>query len=222
MRDRRTARTEWLSLSGISKCLPSGAAHAAVVLWGVSAFVPQVHILAQPAAENLAPQTVTLRADAGGRRFDGIGVVNGGGATSVLLKDYPEPQRSQILDLLYKPKFGASVGALLVEIPGDGNSTQGSMPSHMHTRDDLNYHRGYMWWIMQQARARNPSLTLTATPWSAPAWVGNGEFWSQDTADYDVKFLEGLRKVYGIEVTSSAHATKRASALTSQPHSATL
>ncbi len=129
-------------------------------------------------------------------------MVNGGGATSVLLKDYPEPQRSEILDLLYKPKFGASVSALLAEIPGDGNSTQGSMPSHMHTADDLNYHRGYMWWILQQAKARNPKLTLTVTPWGAPGWVGNGNFWSQDAADYDVKWLEGLRKVYGVEVTS--------------------
>ena len=149
-----------------------------------------------------ATQTVYLRKDAGGTRFDGVGVVNGGGATSVLLKDYPEPQRSQILDLLYKPKFGASVGALLAEIPGDGNSTQGSMPSHMHTPDDLNYHRGYMWWILQQAKARNAGLTLVVTPWGAPGWVGDGDFWSQDTANYDVKWLEGLRKVYGIEVTS--------------------
>ena len=38
--------------------------------------------------------------------------------------------------------------ALLVEIPGDGNSTQGSMPSHMHTRDDLDYSRGYIWWML--------------------------------------------------------------------------
>src|SRR3954452_10663163 len=82
-------------------------------------------------------QMVKLQGNAGGKRFDGIGVVNGGGATSVLLKDYPEPQRSQILDLVYKPKFGASVSALLVEIPGYVNSTQGSMPSHMHTRNDL-------------------------------------------------------------------------------------
>ena len=149
-----------------------------------------------------ALQSISLRGDAGGRRFDGVGVVDGGGATSVLLKDYPEPQRSQILDLLYKPKFGASVGALLVEIPGDGNSTQGSMPSHMHTPDDLNYHRGYMWWIVQQARHRNPNLTLTATPWSAPGWIGNGNFWSQDAANYDLKWLQGLRNVYAIEVNS--------------------
>ena len=144
-------------------------------------------------------RVVELRGDAGGRRFDGVGVVNGGGATSVLLKDYPEPQRSQILDLIFKPKFGASVSALLVEIPGDGNSTQGSMPSHMHTRDDLDYSRGYTWWILREAKKRNPNLTLDGTAWSAPGWVGNGNFWSQDAADYYVKWLQGLRKVYGLE-----------------------
>lgn len=158
-------------------------------------------------------QLVQLKGDAGGKRFDGIGVVNGGGATSVLLKDYPEPQRSQILDLVYKPKFGASVSALLVEIPGDGNSTQGSMLSHMHTRDDLDYTRGYIWWIMSEAKKRNPKLSLNATAWSAPGWIGSdpatrvpgktggdAAFWSQDSADYYVKWLQGLRSVYGLEL----------------------
>jgi galactosylceramidase len=144
-------------------------------------------------------QVIRLDGAAGGKRFEGIGVVNGGGATSVLLKDYPEPQRSQIFDLVFKPKFGASVSALLVEIPGDGNSTQGSMPSHMHTRSDLDYSRGYMWWILQEAKKRNPNLTLDGSAWSAPGWVGNGNFWSQDTADYYVKWLQGLRSVYGLE-----------------------
>ena len=60
----------------------------------------------------MADQTITLKGDAGGPQFDGIGAVSGGGATSVLLKDYPEPQRSQVLDLLFKPKFGASMSAL--------------------------------------------------------------------------------------------------------------
>lgn len=147
-------------------------------------------------------QTITLDGNAGGKRFDGIGLVNGGGATSVLLKDYPEPQRSQILDMVYKPKFGASVNALFVEIPGDGNSTQGSMPSHKHTREDLNYSRGYTWWIMQEAKKRNPDLTLDGTAWSAPGWVGNGKFWSQDAADYYVSWLKGLRDVYGLEFTA--------------------
>ncbi|HEU5080594.1 MAG TPA: family 16 glycoside hydrolase [Opitutaceae bacterium] len=144
-------------------------------------------------------QSMNLRGDAAGPRFDGIGPVDGGGATSVLLKDYPEPQRSQILDLVYKPKCGASVNALLVEIPGDGNSTQGSMPSHMHTREDLNYSRGYIWWILQEAKKRNPDLSLDGAAWSAPGWLGSGNFWSQDTADYYVKWLQGLRDEYKLE-----------------------
>jgi galactosylceramidase len=89
-------------------------------------------------SDALADQTIDLNGHAGGKRFDGIGAVSGGGATSVVLKDYPEPQRTQVLDLLFKPKFGASMSALLVEVPGDANATQGSELSHMHTRDDLN------------------------------------------------------------------------------------
>jgi galactosylceramidase len=163
-----------------------------------------------------AAETQSLRLDgtAGGKRFEGIGVVDGGGATSVLLKDYPEPQRSQILDLLYKPKFGASVSVLYVEIPGDGNSTQGAMPSHMHTRDDLNTARGYIWWIMTEARKRNPALSLDGTAWSAPGWIGDSgallpsnrrdqgdkKFFSQDTADYYIQWLKGLRGTYGLEM----------------------
>jgi len=154
------------------------------------------------AAVRAAPgvQEVQLKGDPGGRHFDGIGVVSGGGGTGVLLKDYPEPQRGQILDLLYKPKFGASVSALLVEIPGDGNSTQGSMPSHMRTRDDLDYSRGYMWWLLREAKQRNPKLSLDATAWSAPGWINRGRFWSQDAADYYVKWLEGLRNTHGLEL----------------------
>jgi len=109
-----------------------------------------------------ADQVVQLNGAAGGKRFDGIGAVSGGGATSVLLKDYPEPQRSQVLDLLFKPKFGASMSALLVEVPGDGNSTQGAEPSHMHTKDDVNFSRGYEWWLMREAKKRNPDLLLDA------------------------------------------------------------
>ena len=147
---------------------------------------------------SIAAQSIQLSAKSTGKQFDGIGAVNGGGATSVLLKDYPEPQRSQIIDMVYRPKFGASVSALLVEVPGDGNSTQGSMPSHSHYRGDHNYLRGYMWWVMQEAKRRNAALSLDATSWSAPAWVGN--IWSDDMVDYYVDWLQGLRQVHGLEL----------------------
>jgi galactosylceramidase len=145
-------------------------------------------------------QTIELKGDAGGKRFDGIGAVSGGGATSVLLKDYPAAQRRQILDLLFKPKFGASMSALLVEVPGDGNSTQGSEPSHQHAKEDVNYSRGYEWWLMLEAKRRNPDLSLDACAWGCPGWVGHGQFWSQDMCDYYVKWIQGLKSVYGLDL----------------------
>lgn len=145
-------------------------------------------------------QVINIDGTAGGKRFDGLGAVSGGGATSVLLKDYPEPQRSQVLDLLFKPDFGASISALLVEVPGDGNSTQGTESSHMHSRNIENYSRGYEWWLMSEARKRNPSIILDANAWSCPMWVGDNKFWSQDMCDYYVKWIKGLKNIYGLDL----------------------
>jgi len=145
-------------------------------------------------------QTINIDGNSGGKIFYGIGAVSGGGATSVLLKDYPEPQRSQVLDFLFKPNFGASISALLVEVPGDGNSTQGSEPSHMHSRKDENYSRGYEWWLMKEAKKRNSSITLAANAWGCPKWVGNNNFWSQDMCDYYAKWIKGLKNIYGIDL----------------------
>jgi galactosylceramidase len=143
-------------------------------------------------------QTVNISARSNGKQFDGIGVVDGGGATSVLLKDYPEPWRTQIMEMVYKPMFGASISALLAEIPGDGNSTQGSMPSHSHWRGDANFERGYTWWVMREAKRLNPHLSLDATSWSAPQYVDN--FWSVDMVDYYIAWMQGLRQVHGLEL----------------------
>ena len=77
-----------------------------------------------------------------GPRFDGIGAISGGGATSKLLIGYPEPQRSDVLDYLFRPQFGASLQILKVEIGGDGQATEGTESSHMHTEADEAYDRG--------------------------------------------------------------------------------
>jgi galactosylceramidase len=145
-------------------------------------------------------QTITIDGAGSGRTYDGIGAVTGGGGTSPLLIDYVEPQRTQILDYLFKPNYGASLQELYVEIGGDGNSTQGSELSHMHTKTDENYYRGYEWWLMEQARQRNPAMVLDATAWSAPAWLGNGNFWSQDTADYLSKWIMGAKSAHGLDI----------------------
>ncbi len=134
-----------------------------------------------------------------GRTFEGIGAVSAG-ASSRLLIDYPEARRSEVLDYLFKPRYGASLQHLKVEIGGDTNSTDGSEPSHMHTRDDLNFNRGYEWWLMKEARKRNPHIILDSLAWGAPGWIGNGTYYSEDMANYVAKFLQGARKVHGLDI----------------------
>ena len=70
------------------------------------------------------------------------------------------------------------------------DSTDGAESSHSHTAADQNYNRGYEWWLMEQARARNPNIKFSALAWGAPHWVGNGNYWSQDMIDYIVKWLK--------------------------------
>src|SRR5579885_931530 len=106
-----------------------------------------------------ADQTVVLNGAATGRTYEGLGALSAG-ASSRLLIDYPEPYRSQILDYLFKPGYGAALQHLKVEIGADVNSTDGSEPSHMRTPEDQNYKRGYEWWLMEQARKRNPEIIL--------------------------------------------------------------
>ena len=86
------------------------------------------------------------------KAFDGLGAISGGGATSRLLPDYPEKQRDEILDFLFKPQFGASLHMLKVEIGGDSQSTDGTESSHMHSKDDVNFERGYEWKILVEAK----------------------------------------------------------------------
>ena len=157
-------------------------------------------ILTQFACRKSIPRSeISLDGNASGRVFEGIGGVSAG-ASSRLLIDYPEPQRSQILDYLFKPNYGASLQHLKVEVGGDTNSTDGSEPSHMHTRTEENYDRGYEWWLMNEAKARNPKIILDALPWGAPGWIGNGKFYSQDMANYIVKFIQGARKHHGLDI----------------------
>src|SRR5271157_3557447 len=146
-------------------------------------------------------QKTTINVDGSdkGRVFEGIGGVSAG-ASSRLLPDYPEPQRSQILDYLFKPNYGAALQHLKVEVGGDTNSTDGSEPSHMRTRTDENYERGYEWWLMREAKKRNPKIFLDILPWGAPGWIGNGKYYSQDMATYIVRFIQGAKKQYGLDI----------------------
>jgi galactosylceramidase len=143
-----------------------------------------------------------------GRTFDGYGTLSAG-ASSRLLCDYPEPQRSEVLDYLFKPNFGAAQQLLKVEIGGGGNSTDGSEPCHARTLDEYEhpkpefFKRGYEWWLMAEAKKRNPEIKLACLQWSAPNWVApsNGRhIFTSKNADLVVSFIKGAKKYYGLKI----------------------
>ncbi|XP_017938413.1 galactocerebrosidase isoform X1 [Manacus vitellinus] len=177
-----------------------------VLLWGAillgcSCGLGPPRVVAAPL---LTATYVLDDADGLGRQFDGIGAVSGGGATSRLLVNYQEPYRSQILDYLFRPNFGASLHILKVEIGGDGQSTDGTEPSHMHYENDENYFRGYEWWLMKEAKKRNPDIKLIGLPWTFPRWIGKGENWPYDypdvTAYYIVSWILGAKQYHDLDI----------------------
>ncbi|CAK9299194.1 unnamed protein product [Gordionus sp. m RMFG-2023] len=139
-----------------------------------------------------------------GQPFDGIGGISGGGATSKLLINYPEKQRSEILDYLFKPNFGASLQIFKVEIGGDAQSTDGTESSHMHNEDEINFERGYEWFLMKEAKKRNPKIKLGALAWAFPGWVGEipREPYANFTklAYYLTTWLKGAKDRYDLDI----------------------
>src|SRR4051794_17365027 len=166
----------------------------AMVVAAAGVVLAAAGVVALAAGPAEAATSITINGSSGGQTFDGVGAVSGGGGNSRLLIDYPEPQRGQILDYLFKPGYGAALQILKVEVGGDTNSTSGAEPSHEHVRGDLNCNRGYEWWIMEQAKARNPAIKLAALAWGAPGWLGNGTFMSTDTINYLIDWLGCARQ----------------------------
>lgn len=146
-----------------------------------------------------ADKTIVLDGHATGRIYEGLGAVSAG-ASSRLLIDYPEPYRSQILDYLFKPGYGAALQHLKVEIGADVNSTDGSEPSHMRSPSDHDFNRGYEWWLMKAAHRRNPNIILDALAWGAPGWVGGGHLYSPDMANYVADFIKGAKRFHNLDI----------------------
>ena len=150
-------------------------------------------------------QTVLLNINGTGRTFEGIGALSAGASTRLLI-DYQEPYRSQILDFLFKPKYGANLQHLKVEIGGDVNSTCGSEPSHARSREEFEkpgqeyFQRGYEWWLMTEATKRNPDIYLDCLEWGAPGWIGDGNYYSDDNIGYIIAFIKGAKQYHNLSI----------------------
>jgi galactosylceramidase len=166
---------------------------------GMSVIIMPILAIGLGATSQAGECEISISGSDTGRAFEGIGVVSAGGNTC-LLKGYPEPYRSDILDFLFKPKFGAGFQHLKVEMGGGENSTCGAEPSHAIVKEEKDHPkpRGYEFWFMSEARKRNPKILLDCLPWAYPAWCGGDA--TQDTADWYVSFLDCAKKTYGLDL----------------------
>ena len=163
------------------------AAAAAVAVVGALAAVP------------------TLDLSARGAPYTGIGALSGGGGVTRLLIDYPPAIQEDIYDILFKPKSGAALQIIKVEIGGDTQTTEGCELSHSHFRGDLNCSRGYEWLVLQAAKIRNPAIKTYGLSWGVPGWIGDAHgggqgFYSQDNIDYHLSWLDCAKNTWDIEI----------------------
>src|SRR4051794_20980908 len=126
------------------------------------------------AAPSEAATTITINGGSSGRTFDGVGAVSGGGGNSRLLVDYPEPQRGQILDYLFKPGYGAALQVLKVEIGGGTHTTSGAGPSPAPLPGDLHYNPGDEGGVMGEGKTPNPHNKRAGGGRGGPGRSGQG------------------------------------------------
>ena len=67
----------------------------------------------------------------------------------------------------------------------------------MRSATDLNCNRGYEWFLMEQAKARNPNIKLAGLAWGAPGWLGS--FNSTNTINYIIKWI-GCAQQHGLTI----------------------
>lgn len=160
-----------------------------------------------------------------GQPFHSVGAQSTAG-TARLLVDYPSPQREQVLDLLFKPQYGASLQHLKVEVGGDAQISCGAEPSPMRASpsnssarnnsgggggepadDGVDFSRGYEHWLMSEAKKRNPDIILLGLVYAWPSWVspsGHTPYDSptteQNAATYMANWVSGVKASHNLTI----------------------
>src|SRR5690606_15460445 len=87
-------------------------------------------------------------------------------------------------------------------IGSDTNSTSGSEPGHERKKGEVVYDLGYEWWLMKEAKKRNPDIKLAALAWGAPAWARSpedGGFYSQESIEFYLTWLDCAEQ-HGLQI----------------------
>lgn len=109
-----------------------------------------------------------------GAVYRGLGVVTGNNS-SRLLMDYKTENPDaywEIMNLLFKPDYGAGLTHVKIEFGTDVNSSSGTEPSIMRSADEeADVTRGAGFMFAADALSINPEITVDLLRWGEPKWV---------------------------------------------------
>ena len=141
------------------------------------------------------------------QEIDGFGA---SGAFKVArgLMNFPEPQRSEVLDILFSPTKGAGL-SIVRNIVGDGANVGGGSPSIEPQEGVWNWTGDEdQIWLMQEAGKRGATRYMS-TVWSPPAWMKTnnnpvGGRLRPDKylafAEYLSMYIRGYKEHFGIDI----------------------
>lgn len=136
------------------------------------------------------------------------------------LRSYPEPARSEILDLLFSTEKGAGL-SMVRNVVGDGGTwgtaQNGSTPSIEPAPGQWNWSGDEeQIWLMQEAKARGCSRFIS-TVWSPPAWMKTNNSVIkgrlspdkyQAFAEYLSAYIRGYKQHHGIDIYAVSPANE--------------
>ncbi|MCM1268708.1 MAG: hypothetical protein NC302_12470 [Bacteroidales bacterium] len=144
-----------------------------------------------------------------GTVYRGLGAVTANNS-SRLLMDYKSKHPDaywEIMNLLFKPDYGAGLTHIKIEFGSDVNSTSGTEPSIMRSADETaDVTRGAGFLFAADALSINPDITVDLLRWGEPKWVTNAFAVSQKNG-FETRYkwykaaIDGMYDKYGIKFT---------------------
>ena len=160
----------------------------------------------------------TVNMDAG-TVYRGLGAITGNNS-SRLLMDYKAKNPKaywEIMNLLFKPDYGAGLTHVKIEFGTDVNSSSGTEPSIMRSEDEeADVARGAGFMFAADALSINPDISVDLLRWGEPKWVTDAFSVSQENG-FKARYkwykaaLDKAYDTYGIKFTHiSADANEAA------------
>lgn len=144
-----------------------------------------------------------------GTVYRGLGTVTGNNSSRLLMDYKAKTPKAywEIMDLLFKPDFGAGLTHVKLEFGADINSSSGTEPSVMRRADErADVTRGAGFMFAADALSINPDITVDMLRWGEPAWI-NDRFKKSKEQGFAARYkwyrsaLDAAYDTYGIKFT---------------------